>query len=178
MAQLRQSIPDFQYANPMYVGALVSFFTIDANGVKTATLATLYDSQAGTGTLLNPQALDADGKFAVPVYVGVPVIGVVVNSNGVADHETGIIGRIGDFTGSATWDPPSCAGAASVQTTVAVAEAVLGNLAIGSFSLPNASMLLNAQVTAAGIVTVTLTNISGGAIDLASGTLRVRVLQN
>ena len=74
MPQIRQSIPDFALANPLYVGAGVTFYQVDALGVKTATKATLYDSQAGSGTLLNPQVLDSDGKFPAPVYVAIPVI--------------------------------------------------------------------------------------------------------
>lgn len=91
---VRQSIPDFTFANAMYVGARVSFFQVDAFGVKTATLAALFDSQSGAGTLLNPQVMDSDGKFAAPVYVDVPVIGEVTLSNGVADHDTGVIGSV------------------------------------------------------------------------------------
>ena len=178
MSQIRQAIPDFQFANDVYVGAEVSFYTVDAFGAKTATLADLYDAQTGTGTLANPQTLDADGKFAAPVYIGEVVIGEVILANGVADHDTGIIGRQGEYSGSATWDPGSVAAGATTQTTVTVTEAAVGDLAIASFSLPNASMLPHAQVTAAGVVTVTLTNISGAPIDLNSGTVRVRVFHN
>ncbi len=178
MSQVRQAIPDFQFANEVYVGAQVAFYLVDAFGAKTATLATLYDAQTGAGTLLNPQMLDSDGKFPAPVYIGAAVIGEVTLANGVADHDTGVIGRANEYYGSATWNPGSCAAGASEQTTVAVSEAAIGDLAIASFSLPDSSMLPNAQVTAAGVVTATLTNISGAPINLASGTVRVRVFHN
>jgi hypothetical protein len=90
MSVVRQSIPDFQFANDVYIGAIVSFYTVDAFGAKTATLATLYDAQTGVGTLLNPQTMDSDGKFQQPAYVDVSVIGSVTIANGVADHDTGI----------------------------------------------------------------------------------------
>lgn len=178
MPQIRQSIPDFALANPLYVGAVVRFYEVDASGVKTATLATLYDSQTGTGTLLNPQVLDSDGKFPAPVYVAIPVIADVVGANGVADHSTGVIGRSGEVSASVTWDPPSLAAGEWTSTTVALAEAVVGDFAVASFSNPNGLVVLVAQVTAAGVVTVAAGNVSGGVIDLASGTLRVRVFEN
>ena len=63
----RISIQDFSLANPLYAGATVTFFTTDNDGVKTATKATLYEAPSGAATLLNPQTLDSDGKFAAPV---------------------------------------------------------------------------------------------------------------
>jgi hypothetical protein len=66
----------------------VSFYTVSA-GARTTTLATLYDATTGTGTLSNPQTLDAEGKFSQPVYTDVEVIGVITGSN-AEDHETGI----------------------------------------------------------------------------------------
>lgn len=177
MAQVRQSIPDWSLANPMYVGAVVTFYEVSVLGVKTATKATLYDSQTGVGTLLNPQVLDSDGKFAAPVYVAIPVIADVVGANGVADHSTGVIGRIGEYFASVVWDPPSLAAGAWTSTPVALAEAIVGDFAVASFSNPNGLVVLVAQVTAAGVVTVAAGNVSAGVLDLASGTLRVRVFK-
>lgn len=86
----RYNINDFGLANPAYVGATVSFWTV-SGGAKTATLATLYAASTGTATLANPRTLDSDGKFSVPVYVEVPVIATVSGLT-VADHDTGIMG--------------------------------------------------------------------------------------
>lgn len=87
---LRRSIPTFELANPIYVGAVVYFYTVDDTGAKTTTLATLYDAAAGTGTLANPQTLDSKGKFQQPVYIESPVVASVTGLT-VDDHDTGII---------------------------------------------------------------------------------------
>lgn len=91
MTAFRTAIPDFQLANPIYAGASVSFFTVDVNGVATATLATLYANPTGATTTRNPQILDADGKLTAPVYISAPVIAEAVGPN-VASHSTGLIG--------------------------------------------------------------------------------------
>ncbi len=82
-----------------------------------------------------------------------------------------------DLKGSATWDPGSIADGNEEATTVTVTGAVLGDYAIASFSLDVADLVLDAQVTAADIVTCVLANNTGGAIDLASGTVYVRVFR-
>lgn len=88
----RASIGDFSLANLFYVGASVSFFTIDAvTGAKTATLATLYSGITGADTLTNPQKLDSQGKLKQPVYVEVPVIGAITPKNSADSHDTGVI---------------------------------------------------------------------------------------
>ena len=74
-----------------------------------------------------------------------------------------------------TTDPPNLVAGASAQATVTVAGARAGDLALASFTPGNAGVMVSASVTANDTVTVTFLNVSGGAIDLASGTLRVRV---
>jgi len=77
--------------------------------------------------------------------------------------------------GSDTWDPGSINDGAEEAKEVTVTGAALGDFALASFSLDVADLVLNAQVTAADTVTCVLANNTGGAIDLASGTVRVRV---
>lgn len=101
----RFSIPLFQIANQVYAGTSVTFYTVDGNGVKTTTKATLYDAPTGTDTLANPQVLDGDGKFARPVYCEEPVIGVV-DGLSAPGGDTGIIVQTvrarGDWVGGGT----------------------------------------------------------------------------
>ena len=83
--------------------------------------------------------------------------------------------------GSKTWDPPSVpAQAAGVPgtttTTVTLTGAVLGDFVVAAFSLPLNGLRMVAEVTAADTVTVTLINTTAAAIDLASGTIKVRKL--
>lgn len=92
-----------------------------------------------------------------------------------------IVGRVNHNLGlsaSATWDPGNVADGEMVSQDVTVTGAALGDFAIASFSLDVSDLVLDANVTAADTVTVTLTNDGIGAgVDLGSGTLRVRVLQ-
>lgn len=82
------------------------------------------------------------------------------------------------LTGSATYDPPSIAAAGTTTTTVTVTGAALGDYAQASFSLTLAGLMMTAYVSSANTVTVVLFNPTGGAIDLASGTLLARVDRN
>jgi len=77
--------------------------------------------------------------------------------------------------GSATWDPGSIADGDEEAQEVTVTGAALGDFALASFSLDVADLVLDAQVTAADTVTCVLANNTGGAVDLAEGTVRVRV---
>lgn len=79
------------------------------------------------------------------------------------------------LTGSATWNPPSVLAASSASTTVSVAGAAVGNFVQVSFSQDLQGMTLDGYVSAADTVTVVLSNLTALPIDLASGTVRVRV---
>ncbi len=81
------------------------------------------------------------------------------------------------YDGSAAWNPGSIANGAEEAKEVTVTGAQLGDFAIASFSLDVTDLMLNAQVTAANTVTVILTNNTGGAINLGSGTVYIRVMQ-
>ena len=78
---------------------------------------------------------------------------------------------------SATWDAGSIADGDEEAKEVTVTGAALGDHAIASLSVDVADLVLDAQVTAAGTVTCILANNTGGAIDLASGTVYVRVFK-
>lgn len=82
-----------------------------------------------------------------------------------------------DLSASAVYDPPSLADGAGITTTVACAGAVLGDFALASFSLDLQSITVTAWVSAAAVVSVRFQNESGSVIDLASGTLRVKVIK-
>lgn len=79
------------------------------------------------------------------------------------------------YAGSVAYDPPSIANGAQVQTTVTVTGAAVGNVAMAAFSLDLQGMTISAAVSAANTVTVTLRNNTGGAVDLAGGTLTAAV---
>lgn len=77
--------------------------------------------------------------------------------------------------GSVTYDPPNLADGAGTTTTVVCTPARLGQFAMASFSLDLQGITLTAWVSAQGVVSVRFQNESGGALNLASGLLSVRV---
>lgn len=80
--------------------------------------------------------------------------------------------------GSAVYDPANLVDGAGATTTVTVTNAALGDMVNGvSFSLDLQGITLTAWVSAANTVSVRFQNESGGALDLASGTLRASVTQ-
>lgn len=82
-----------------------------------------------------------------------------------------------DLKASATWDAGSIADGDEEANEVTVMGAALGDYAIASLSIDIADLVLDAQVTAADTVTCVLANNTGGAIDLASATVYVRVFK-
>ena len=83
-----------------------------------------------------------------------------------------------ELIGSATWDPGSVSSGLATTTSVTVTGAAVGDYVVGvsHSQITTAAVVLTGQVTSANTVTVTLANFSGGAVDLASGTVRVRVV--
>ena len=77
---------------------------------------------------------------------------------------------------SDTWNPSSIASGESTTLAMAsVTGAALGDFVEASFSLDISGLTLTAYVSAANTVTVVLANNTAGAVDLASGTITVRV---
>lgn len=100
--------------------------------------------------------------------------------NCVKSDNVGVItGRFTDVLGglfaALTYDPPSLADGAGVSVSVTVAGAVLGDYAVAAFTTATAGITITANVTSADTVTVRFQNETGGAIDLSSGSLRVKV---
>ena len=60
---------------------------------------------------------------------------------------------------------------------ITVTGAALGDFILVSFSLDVADLTLTAQVTTANTVTAVLANNTGGAIDLAEGTVKAKVIR-
>ena len=79
------------------------------------------------------------------------------------------------FTGVATYDPANITDGDGVTTTLTVTGVTLGGYALATFSLNLQGIILSAWVSATNTVSVRFQNETGGAIDLASGTLRVQV---
>jgi hypothetical protein len=85
------------------------------------------------------------------------------------------LGRAMPFIASATYDPPNLADGAGVTTTVTCAGAVLSDLTQASFTNDLQGITMTSWVSSANTVSVRFQNESGGVLDLASGTLIVKV---
>lgn len=81
----------------------------------------------------------------------------------------------GFLTGSKTHDFPSLAANSTSATTVTCTGATVGMFALASLSTNSNGITLVANVTASNTVTVRAINNTGATVDLASGTLKVRV---
>ena len=134
-------------------------------------------------TVSDVQVMDNDVRGAVSYNLrGLGTCTNVVYGGNTADDNTVLIpagftstGNSWDrFTGSATYDPPSLVDGAGATTTVTCTGCALGDHAVASFSLDLQGITLTAWVSAANTVSVRFQNESGGTVDLASGTLRVR----
>lgn len=77
-----------------------------------------------------------------------------------------------------TYDPPSLASGAVVTTTVTVLQSAQGDFSQASFSNDLQGITIASWVSAPNTVSVRFSNQTGSAIDLASGTLRVRVTKS
>jgi hypothetical protein len=101
--------------------------------------------------------------------------GAVSVSPYVLDVAAGDDARV--LVGSKTWDPPNVNDGAMISTTVTVAGSRVGDGGTVTFTGTGfvAGLVFSATCTATDVVTVTLFNKSGGAVDLGSGTLTVHV---
>lgn len=81
------------------------------------------------------------------------------------------------ITGSVTYNPASLAAGAGETTTMTVKGGALGDQVVASFSNDLQGIILHAWVSAANTVSVRFQNETGDTIDLASGTIRVRIIK-
>jgi hypothetical protein len=140
-------------------------------------------TEAGLATTGTPGALSfgltPKGTGNLNLNSGLAEAGVVVsNAGGITFVTLGYGGTKlrKHLSATTTWDPGNLGDGVSETKDITVTGAAAGNTVVVGFStMTNAAWQISGQVTAADTVTVTLTNHSGGALDLASGTLRADV---
>jgi len=96
-----------------------------------------------------------------------------------ADNKALFLAMLADYGGlqaSETYDAGSIADGDEEVGEITVTGAALGDFVLVSHSLDVADLAITAAVTATDTVTYQLLNNTGGAIDLASGTVTVRVI--
>jgi hypothetical protein len=77
------------------------------------------------------------------------------------------------FSLSQVWNPSSIANGASESINLTVTGATFGMVCSAVLSISTSGLTLSASVSAADTITATLTNNTGGAVDLGSSTLSV-----
>lgn len=77
---------------------------------------------------------------------------------------------------SVTYDPPSIASGATETTTVTLAGALVGDIVQAAFNKYSADIDITSVVSAANTVTVKFKNTGAAPVDLASGTLTVKLI--
>ena len=102
-------------------------------------------------------------------YTATTVMELVAGASGAAVRNI----SPSPFSVSRTWNPGSIANGASESLAVTVAGVGFGMVCYASLGVSTAGMTLTAAVSAAGTITATLSNNTGGAVDLASSTLTV-----
>lgn len=136
-------------------------------------------------TKVRGSVIDFPGISAsIPVTATYPAGTVVFNSASSSPVGWKYTGSVWEPFGasklesSITWDPSSIAAGTYTTSTLTVLGAALGDYARASFSLDLASCILSAYVSSANTVIVILQNPTAGTVNIASGTLRVRVERN
>ncbi len=82
------------------------------------------------------------------------------------------------LTGQTSWTPGTIANGAAVTQAVTVAGCLVGQCALGAFSLAlPAGVIICAAIVTPGSVTVTIANFSGAPQTLGAGTVTAAALQ-
>ena len=84
--------------------------------------------------------------------------------------------RLSGVSVTTTWDAASTLDGNEDAVNVTVPGAKLGDFALASLGVDLVDMILSASVTAADTVTCVVANNTGATVDLASATLRVKVV--
>jgi hypothetical protein len=87
------------------------------------------------------------------------------------------LNKLLDTSDALVYDPPNLVDGSGVTTTLAFSGAALGDFVMVSFNQPLQGIILTGWVSSTNTVSVRFQNETGGAIDLSSGNLYVRVIK-
>ena len=161
--------------NPTITGNILQG-TMAAGGIR-------FAGVVATSGAISGNTISQDNTTDIAVYItGSTLSGFTFGENATnadAGYEfsvaTSTVALKGFFrSGSATFNPVSLDNSIGESTDVTCTGAAPGDYAEASFSLDLQGITMTAAVKSANIVTVRFQNGTGGTINLASGTLRVR----
>ena len=118
----------------------------------------------------------------IPTFAAPEGAEITYNSGGIARRYKMISGTwkamalVNVLSASAVFDPASLTDGSGATTTVSLTGAALGDFVQVSFSLDLQGIKLAAWVSSVDTVSVRFENKTGGTINLASGTIQVRVI--
>lgn len=144
-------------------------FSCHGSGTKGQPTGTVTIQGSGGATVNGAASVTYSGLQSVPSFIAYRVDGSPIN------WVVTPIMPVQLLHGSKTQDWPDLATATVQSTTVTVAGAALGDYVDASMSVALNGTRLWGEVTAADTVTVYQRNDTGANVNLASGTLRVRV---
>ena len=152
-----------------------------ANGVGTTLTATLQGAQLGDYVAYATGANYMNS--VVTCYVSAPnTIAVRVHnaSGGPSDPAATVFGlavlrEFGNYHGVAAYTPAAIANGSSITITVPVVGAQLGGHVFATYTADLQGMTHSAEVSAADVVTITVTNYTGGSVTLAAGYFKAMV---
>lgn len=106
---------------------------------------------------------------------------VITNSSAMSQAElkallVAMLADFGGLNGSATLDVASLVDGAGATSTVTVTGAALGDFVMVSLGVDVVGLTVSGYVSAANTVSVRVQNESGSTVDLASTTVRARVI--
>jgi hypothetical protein len=151
----------------LVIGAVGAFLRSDGTDVSWSTdgsaLTALNASALASGTvpLARISAL-TDTQIATGADIAASKLAITTGSNFDAFYQ-----------GSTTWDPASVADQAEQATTFTITGVAVGDSCFAGHTTVTGDLLITANVSATDTVKVVLGNLTGGAIDPASGTLTV-----
>ena len=160
----------FTMINNFWPNCDLQFDSSDVNTVGFVVNNVFHDVIGTTGHYVHIIGTDYGGAF-IPIWASDIYTNAALTIGGgtkVTKH----------LSATVTYDPASIANGAQQTTTVTVTGAALGDTVVVSFTLNLQGIQLTGYVSAANTVTVIYQNNTGGAIDLASGTIRADVWQH
>lgn len=140
------------------------------NGTRNTTGNFIINGSSGT-VVLNDGNTDDDGNIILTTTGGLQL-------NGGTGGGTGVSWK-NHLSGTVSWNPGTVNAGVTTTTDVTVTGAAVGDpVTVGLTTLDEAGWMFSGQVRTANIVTVTLTNTTGGNITVPNGgTLRASVMK-